>query len=284
MVIWFVLTLISGMILGVYDIFKKLATERIGVLNVLAIYSTFSFIFVSYEYKNALSMDFSIMPILILKSVIIYFCWILGFQAFKHLPISVVSPFRTLTPLFSIIFGITLLGEQFHMLQGIGFIVILSSYYLIGKNDGSNIKEFLKNKYLYLIILSSFLSAISGLIDKVVLKTINVGQMQFWFMFLLMVLFNLTYVGMKMRNPSEIKMQFDKYALFASMALVISDRLYFTAVAVPSSLLSVIMPIRFISVFISVLVGGFIFKERNLKGKLIGIISMLLGIGMIFAG
>lgn len=281
---WLVLALVSGIVLGFFDIFRKMATQKVSLINVLAFYSMFSFLLLAYDYKNALNMDFSIFPMIFLKAVIIYFCWILGFLAFKHLPISIVSPLKTLTPLFTIIFGITLLGESLSLLQGIGFIIIIAAYYILGKNGKNEIKGFLKNKYLYLMVLSAFLSSLSGLIDKIALKTINSGQMQFWFMFLLMIFYTTTFFVTSYRENKRIVIGFDYTILLTSLAIVLSDRLYFIAVEMPTSQISVIMPIRFISVFISVILGGIIFKEQNLGGKMLGICNMLIGVLLIFLG
>lgn len=281
---WLILALTSGVVLGFFDIFKKLATRKLTVLNVLALYSMFSFLLLAYDYKNAFQMDFRIFPIILLKAVIIYFCWILGFIAFKHLPISVVSPLKTLTPLFTILFGITLLGETLSLLQLLGFFIILAAYYIIGKNGSGEIIGFLKNKYLYLMIISTFLSSLSGLIDKIALKSINSAQMQFWFMFLLMVFYGITFAFSSYKEHKRIKIQFDILIIFTSLAIVVSDRLYFLAVEMPQSQISVIMPIRFISVLVSVVLGGLIFKEENIKGKLVGIGNLLFGIILIFLG
>jgi uncharacterized membrane protein len=67
-----------------------------------------------------------------------------------------------------------------------------------------------------------------------------------------------------------------------SLLLVVSDRLYFTAVNIPASQISIIMPLRKISIFVSVVVGGFIFKEKNLKRKFWCICLLVLGIAFLF--
>ena len=281
---WLFLALMSGVVLGIFDIFKKLATQKVSVLNVLALYAMFSFLLLMYGYKNAMSVDVTVLPLVFLKAVIIYFSWILGFVAFKHLPISVASPFKTVTPLVTILLGITFLGENLSILQGLGFLIIIMGYYIIGRTGGSEIKEFIKNKYLYLLVISAILSAFSGLIDKIALKSINAGQMQFWFMLFLTIMYGLTFGVSSYREHKKIVVKFDVAILMASLTIVLSDRLYFMAVAMPQSQLSVIMPIRFVSVFVSAIIGGFIFREENLRGKFLGISNLLVGIMLIFFG
>jgi drug/metabolite transporter (DMT)-like permease len=284
---WLFLALVSGLILGFYDISKKMALSKASVLSVLSLYSLVSFVFLLFEWKNALAVDMTALPLVVLKSLVIYFCWIMEFIAFQHLSISVATPFKTLNPIFSILWGIMLLGEHLGILQGAGFIVIFGAYYIIARSDRKgkeSILHFFKNRYLYLIFASSFLSSLSGLIDKFALKRMNTGQMQFWFMLFLSLLFISTFVVTELRKGKRPAFTFNIYILFTAVTIVLSDRLYFSAIAIPESMLSVIMPVRFISVFVSVLVGGFIFKEDNLKVKFIAIANLLVGVTMIFLG
>ena len=281
---WLLLALMSGVVLGVFDIFKKLATKKVSVLNVLALYALCSLLLLMPGYKNALQVDFGVLPLVFLKAVIIYFSWILGFVAFKHLPISVASPFKTVTPLVTILLGITFLGEHLSWLQGVGILVILMGYYIIGKTDGSDVKTFIKNKYIFLLVISAILSAFSGLIDKIALRSINAGQMQFWFMLFLTLMYGVTFVISSYREHKKLVVKFNIAIVMASVTIVLADRLYFMAVAMPQSQLSVILPVRFVSVVVSAIVGGFIFKEENLKGKFLGISNLLFGVMLIFFG
>lgn len=108
---------------------------------------------------------------------------------------------------------------------------------------------------------SMFLSATSALIDKVALKSSNTGQMQFWFSLFLSILY---------------------YVILMSVLLVASDRIYYYAVKIPESQISIILPLRKISVLVSAIIGGILFKEKNLKAKFGSICLLIAGIALIF--
>ncbi len=281
---WLMITIISGVFMGIWDVFKKVATAKASVLNVLALYSLFSFGMLLYDYKNALAIELTLLPLIALKTAIIFVTWTLSFTAIKHLPISLASPLRSLTPMFTIVLGIVFLHERLDLLQSLGIGIILVAYYVIGKVSGGEVTGIFRNKFLYLLVISTFLSALSGLMDKVILRSANSGQLQFWFMFMLAVSYGVAHTISSLKHHKKVVVQFNWSIVWMSLFIVVADRLYFMAMSMPGSQLSIIMPIRYISVIVSVIVGGIIFKEDNLKTKLIGVTQLLLGISLVFAG
>lgn len=283
---WLWMTLISGVLLGFYDIFKKKALKDNSVFGVLALYSFFSFLIVSFEFSRAFRITRLDFAVIMLKSVIIFASWTMGFIAIKHMPISIITPFGTLSPLFSIVLGIAILQERLGYLQLLGIMVILVSYYFIGKAGKSEIAGLFKNKYLYLMAGSALLSATSALIDKIALKQITSGQMQFWFCFFLTVFYLLALLisGRMTGEEKPLKLKFSVYILLMSILIVLSDRIYFEAVKMPLSQISIVMPLRKISVFVSAIIGGIIFKEKNIRAKLACVLLLVAGITIAFIG
>lgn len=134
------------------------------------------------------------------------------------------------------------------------------------------------------MILSAFLSAVSAIMDKIVLRSINPGQMQFWFCFFMTMLYMIVVFYNRLSGKDRTPIKFDYYIPIMSLILIISDRIYFTALNIPSSEISIVMHLRKISIFISVIVGGLIFKEKNLKQKFGCICLLVLGIIFLFLG
>ncbi|MCX8130292.1 MAG: DMT family transporter [Clostridia bacterium] len=295
--LWLWLILISGAFLGLYDIFKKKALQRNTLFSVLALYSSLCFIIVAFEFTNAIQICRNNLLLILLKAVIIFFSWILGFISIKNMPISVITPFGTLSPLFSIILGIIVLNEKMGYIQLAGILIALLAYYFIGKAGAREVKGLFRSKYLYFMVLSMALSATSALIDKIALKNVNTGQLQFWFSLFLAALYISAFLANKLFNKKEstnkksedtlLKNNIKKipyFIILMSIFLVISDRIYYFAVKMPDSQISVIMPLRKISILVSALVGGYIFKEENLKSKFYGMCLLGIGIILIFAG
>lgn len=283
MVLWLWMTLISGVLLGFYDIAKKKALGTIPLLNVLALYSLTSFLMVAFEFQNAIKIDINTLLLIALKSFIIFISWLLGFMAIRGLPISIITPFGTISPLFSIFLGIIVLNESLGFFQVIGLVVIFASYYFISKAGAYEVKGLFKNKYFYLMVGASLLSAASALIDKIALKGINVGQMQFWFSFFVALLYISALVFWRLRHKHNEYFRFSWFIPVMSFLLVLSDRIYFEAVKIPMSQISVIMPLRKVSIIVSAIIGGIIFREKNLKRKLICIGLLLIGVAILYA-
>lgn len=281
---WLWMTLVSGILLGLYEICTKKALNEIPLLNVLALYSITNFILVAFEFNNAMNTDFKGIILILIKSVVIFFAWLLSFIAIRGLPISIISPFGTLTPIFTILFGVLILNERILLLQAVGIAIMLTVYYFIGKIGALEIKGLFKNKYLYLMIASTFLSSISAIIDKFALKTINAGQMQFWFSLFVSLLYTSALIISRVRSRDKQPVKLSFFIILMSIFLVLSDRIYFSAVKMPSSEISIIMPVRRISIFISAIIGGFLFKEKSLKKKFVCACLLVLGIVLVFAG
>jgi bacterial/archaeal transporter family protein len=279
---WLWLVIVSGILLGLWDITKKKALKNNTVLTVLAFYSIVSAILVSYEFNNALQISSDKLVIIFIKSFIVFVSWILSFAAIKYLPISIITPFNTLNPVFSILFGILLLGERLSLIQTFGIVIMLLSYYFLGKVGSMEINGLFKNKYFYFMVAAAILSAVSATIDKIALKTINSGQLQFWFSIFLALLNTAVLIIDRFKSSEKKRIIFDPIIILISILLVLSDRIYFNAVNIPGSQISVIIPVRKLSVFVSVIGGGLIFKEENLKSKFWCITLLLLGIALLF--
>ncbi|AAK79944.1 putative membrane protein [Clostridium acetobutylicum] len=279
---WIWMVILSGILLGFWDITKKKAFEKNSVLTVLAFYSFFAFLLVSFEFHNAINIKGDKLLIILIKTFIVFISWALSFSAIKKLPISVITPFDTLNPMFSVIFGIFILNEKLYLLQYIGIGIMLISYYFIGRVGSSEVINIFKNKYFYFMISAAVLNAVSATIDKIALKSINAGQMQFWFCFFMFLFNGLTMLYFRVSSKDKSKIKIDFYVPFMSLILIVSDRIYFTALNIPSSQISIVMPLRKISIIVSAVVGGIIFKEKNLKRKFGYICLLIFGIIFLF--
>ncbi len=281
---WLWMTLISGVLFGFYDIFTKKALSRASLLNVLMLYSIGNFILVSFEFNNAIHADIGSIGLILIKSVCIFFAWMLSFMAIRGLPISIISPFNMLVPIFTIILGVLILNETLTLVEIIGVAVIMLSYYFIGKVGTVEVKGLFKNKFLYLMVISTFLSSISAIIDKFLMKKINIGQMQFWFYLAVSIMYTAAFLFRRLKAGEPQPFKFSWFIILMSIFLVVSDRIYFGAVKIPTSEISIIMPLRRISIFVSAIIGGFIFKEKNLMKKFLYACLLIAGIALVFAG
>lgn len=283
---YIVLSLISGILLGFFYIAKKQVLKNNDVIAVLATYTVINLLINLIDYKIAFEIDKKILIYIFIKAVIIYIGWILSGKAIKELPLSISSPLGILSPVFTVIIGILILHEKLGYSQIAGVLIIFAGYYFIGKVGKEEVNDIFKNKYVYYMAIAMSIGAISATIDKVLLKEVKVEQLQFWFYLFMAVLYVITILIMnginKYKNKPLIKFEFTYMIVVVSVLLYLADKIYFYAVKLPDSSISIVMPLRYVSIIISTIVGGIIFKEQNISLKFKYMIGIAIGIILIF--
>jgi drug/metabolite transporter (DMT)-like permease len=219
-----------------------------------------------------------------IKSAIMASSWVLAYQALKHLPITIVTPIRSAGPFFTFIGAILIYQEKPNFLQWIGFFLIIFSvllYSRIGKKEGINFK---RNKWIFAIIGATFLGASSGLYDKFLIQNLELSPqtLQFWFCFytvlILLVILSITWFPFKEKRKA---FTFRWTIIAVGVLLVAADYFYFKALQDPDALIMLLSAIKRSQIIISVVIGGLIFKEQNKRKKLVPLVGIMIGVGLI---
>ena len=122
---------------------------------------------------------------------------------------------------------------------------------------------------LLAMLASCLLSAVSGTMDKLLMRTgeITSGQLQFWYLFFLTAMY-LVFILVK-RVPVRPKMVVTNLWIpVMAVLFVLSDRALFIANADPSSKLAVMTVLKQSAGFVSVLIGKFFFREEGVWKRL----------------
>ncbi|MDO6596653.1 DMT family transporter [Oceanihabitans sp. 2_MG-2023] len=295
---WMYLGLLAALFLGLHNLCKKHAVQGNEVFPVLLGTVSSGFIFVALFYmlsifypEYAINNGYNFQKInwqthgfICIKSAIMASSWVLAYQALKHLPITIVTPIRSAGPFFTFIGAILIYKESPSFLQWIGFFVIIFSvilYSKIGKKEGINFK---KNKWIFAIIVATFLGASSGLYDKFLIQrlTLNPQTLQFWFclytILILLVILSITWFPF----PKKRKAFTFRWSIIAvGVLLQAADYFYFKALQDPDALIMLLSAIKRSQILIAVVVGGLIFKEKNKRKKLIPLAGIMVGIFLI---
>lgn len=296
---WIPIIICSALFLGIYDIFKKLSLKGNAVLPVMFISSATSLciflplILISFFSPNSLQDSLFFIPfsggktqfLIFIKSCIVLASWIFSFFAMKYLPISIVGPIRSSSPMWTLLGAVLILNESLTINQWIGIILIIVSIYLysfIGKKEGIN---FAHNIWILFIFLGTILGSISTLFDKFLIAQCKIPKMevQAWFsvyQFILMIPCVLILWYPK-RNTGD-QFQWRWTIPLIGIFLVFADFFYFYALSIPGALIAVISAIRRSNVIISFLAGALIFKEKNIRKKGIALIGVLIGIYILY--
>jgi len=295
---WLGFALVSALFLGLYDVSKKQSLKDNAVIPVLWFNTLFCSLlmlpFTLLSWKTGV-LDGSIFYVptagwelhrlLMLKAFIVLGSWIFGYFGMKHLPITLFGPINATRPIIVLLGGLLLFGERLNIYQWIGVIIAVISFYMLsvsGKKEGIT---FYRNKWVFCVIMATLLGAVSALLDKFLLGRFNNMFVQAWSNFyqlalMTVILFTLWWPTRKKTTPFQWKWPI----VFIAVFLTLADYAYFVSLAQSASMVSIVSMIRRSSVIVSFLCGALLFREKNLKSKLIDLLLVLLGLFFLLIG
>ncbi len=295
---WMYLGIFAALFLGLHNLCKKhavqdnetfpvvLGTIVAGFLVLLPFYIG-SQCFPNYTKRIGFYIDsisWATHGYIAIKSLIMACSWVLAYQALKHLPLTIVTPIRSAGPFFTFIGAILIYHEKPIFLQWIGFFLIILSvilYSRIGKSEGIIFKS---NKWIFAIIGATFLGASSGLYDKYLVQNLqlNPQTLQFWFcwytILILLIILSITWFPYAKKRKA-FKWRWSIPAV--GILLQTADYFYFKALQNPEALIMLLSAIKRSQILIAVIIGGFIFKEKNKRKKLVPLFGIMLGVFLI---
>jgi uncharacterized membrane protein len=296
---WIVASLVSALFLGVYELCTKHAVQNNAVVPVL-FFSTLSGATVwlvllvgQTVHPGPLPASLVVDPLtlvqhlqLVLKSAIVAASWVFTYFALKHLPLSLGSPIRATSPLWTLFGAILILGERPTWLETVGVLTTLASFAglsFAGRLEGVH---FHRNKWVWFLIAGTLLGAVSSLYDKYLLGRahFSVPTVQAWFSVYLLVLFTPFAIGWKRRWWSRNEFHWRWSIPFIAFSLLVADYIYFSALRDPASLVSVVMSLRRGSTLVGFAGGLLLFGEKNGLQKLPAVIGILVGIVLTVMG
>lgn len=279
---YIVFTGISALFLSLYDFFKKLSVRgKKDVYEILFFYTFIAFICSLIFINSAINTDLKYIGFTFIKASVISLSWFLTMKAVTRLDLGIVTPFTMLGIIFTTIFAWIFFDQDIGVTQISGIVIILSGLILISSLSVK--KEDTKNdyRYLFLLVLASFLSSVSAIIDKSVLGNGgDKGALLFWFFFFLASIY---FVVCLIRNKriSVSNLKGNLWVILVGLSIFLSDLFYYSAVAIDNVSLSMISIIRKLSCFITVVLAGIFLKEDNLVKKIMILLLMFLGLAFI---
>ncbi len=296
---WVLLGIISSFFLGIYDLFKKTALANNAVMPVLFLASlTSALIFLplilvsSGARPDQAEALWYVHPVsgrehllIFLKSLLVATSWVLSYFALRHLPITIVTPIRASSPLWTLVGALIIFGERLTPLQWLGITVTIVSYYLFSLAGGREGINFQKNKWVLFIFLATIAGAGSGLYDKFLISNIERMSVQAWFsIYLIPVLLIPTVIVWHQNRNKNIPFFWKPVIPLIGITLTLSDYSYFYALSFEDSLISILAVLRRSSVLISFTAGAFLFREINLTRKSLVLAGILIGVFFIILG
>lgn len=313
---WMLLVLVYGLLKGAREIAKKKAMEKNTVMEVLVIYTLLSFVFVIPQAPQAGGLEPIYFLWIAIKSFSIFLAWICSFRSLKKLPVSVYGVLDLSRILFATSLGVLVLGETIATFQGIGLIFVCCGLVLLKfkpaflkklfhvdespitltpdtvvrsdetteissnciQNNTPVKQEKSVNFYIFLAFLSCMLNAVSGFLDKVLMKDISSSQLQFWYMLFLIAYYLIYVLIFRVKiSPTVLK---NGWVWLLAIMFVIGDKALFIANGDPASKITIMTLIKQAGCLVTILGGKFVFKEKNTGYRMFCACIIIVGIVM----
>ena len=296
---WLLLAFCSAALLGFYDVFKKKSLNNNAVLPVLGLNTLFSsliflpFILISAFAPSLLNSTIFYVPeagwdvhkFIILKSFIVLSSWIFGYFGMKHLPLTIVGPINATRPVMTLVGAMLIFGERLNMYQWIGVLLAIVSFFMLSRSGKKEGIDFKHDKWIWFIVLAAVLGAASGLYDKYLMGRFNNMVVQAWYnIYQLFIMGGVLMILWLPKRKSTTPFRWDWCIILISIFLSAADFVYFYALGMDGSMISIVSMVRRGSVIVSFLFGAMVFREKNLKSKAVDLILVLVGMFFLYLG
>lgn len=284
---WFLLASLSAILLGFNSIvqkkvlIKEYASAFLSAAQILMFLMAVPLLFTAKVYFP----DLGIFVLITIKCLFYVLFITFTMLALRKMEVSEFAPLTNFSPIFLLIMSFFLLGERLTSIKLIGVILIVLGGYFLELRDGwaSPFKKLKNNKHLQFLFLGLFSASVSALLDKYILRVINVETFIFHqrlitavFLILVSIIF---YDGIK--DIARVYKRSFAWVFLASFFYAAGDYVYSMAVAIPAAMISLIIPIKRMGNLIPTISGGVFFKEKNITIKTVSCLVMILGVYLI---
>jgi transporter family protein len=297
---WLLLAFCSAALLGFYDVFKKKSLSNNAVLPVLALNTLFSsiifipFILLSHFAPQMLQDSIFYVPdsggwevhkFILLKSFIVLSSWAFGYFGMKHLPLTIVGPINATRPVMTLVGAMLIFGERLNLYQWIGVFMAVISFFMLSRSGKKEGIDFKHDRWIWFVVLAAILGAVSGLYDKYLMGRFNNMQVQAWYnIYQLFMMGGVLMFLWWPKRKTSTPFRWDWCIILISVFLSAADFVYFYALSMEDSMISIVSMVRRGSVVVSFLFGAMMFHEKNLKSKAIDLLLVLIGMFFLYLG
>lgn len=296
---WLLLAFCSAALLGFYDVFKKKSLANNAVLPVLGLNTLFSsliflpFILISAWKPEWLNQTIFFVPqagwevhrFILLKSLIVLSSWTFGYFGMKHLPLTIVGPISATRPVMTLMGALLIFGERLNVYQWIGVLMAIVSFFMLSRSGKKEGIDFQHNKWIWFVVLAAVFGAVSGLYDKYLMKQFNNMVVQSWYnVYQLFLMGGVLMFLWLPRRKTTTPFRWDWCIILISVFLSAADFVYFYALSMDGSMISIVSMVRRGSVIVSFLFGAMVFREKNLKSKVVDLLLVLIGMVFLYLG
>ena len=287
---WFIVAILSAFLSAFAAITQKKVLFNLGALEfsfilslVNLVFSIPFFFFIDYQTLTSLNLF-----ILFVKSIIGVAAFLCVMISLKNLEISNALPLLALTPGFVAVFAYILLGESLKNFEVIGLLFLIVGTFTL---ESKNLKDFIfpfdafkKSGYHRFVILALLLFTASSILDKLLLIKLNLSPISItafqhvYFAVLFSIIF---FIFNRKERITFAIMKKDNLSWIALISILTIGYRYTQIVAVSLASVALVLAVKRTSVFWATVIGGKLFKDKDLLKRSIAAILILAGVILI---
>ncbi len=294
--LWIIFTLLSAFLLAFKDILsKKVLVKSNKPLQIIFEQYFLMFLVLSLLFYDLIDFNsiFVFWKLYLLKATSIFLFTYLYFILLKKFEISKFAPLMNASPIFLVLLSSIFLNESITFVQLVGIIIIIFATYLLEVNINFHFKDNphrhhfdwfkkLDLKNISLVILMLIVISITAIADKKILGSgISVYTNMFYTSLLIFTFLSFYYIKNKNFLLVFKYIKSEPITFLISVISLISTFFVLLAISMPTTMVSLIVPLRRTSTLFAAILGGLLFHEKHLIKKLIAVIIMIFGISLI---
>lgn len=211
------------------------------------------------------------------------FASILAYKAIRISEISLISPISAFNPVFTAVISYVTLGEQIGVRGGVGIMLICLGAYLLQLSKSSKgilkpIEALFTNKGVQFSLIAYFLWAIAPTFQKIAILHTTPQVPPFTSLVgLVGTTFAYTFLFNKFpKNSVKLTKKYVKLLLIIGILAAVGQ--VAAMIAFSLTQLGFATAIFKLSIIFSVILGWLFFKEHDIKERLLGSLTMLIGV------
>jgi len=208
---------------------------------------------------------------------------IIYMKAIKSSDLSITVPMVTFTPLFLLITSPIILGEFTNIYGMLGIMLIVLGSYTLNIKQRKNgylapFKALLSEPGPKLMLIVAIIWSITSNIDKI---GVTNSSSIFWVIALNVTLATFMFPIMIFKSKNWKNILKKDYKSLFPIGLFSALSLIFHMTAITLTLVAYVISIKRLSIIGSVLMGYIVFKEDDIKERLLGAVIMIIGVVII---
>jgi len=201
--------------------------------------------------------------------------YVLFYKALKAADISLVAPMTSFELVFILFLSFAMLGEAPTPLGLVGVLLILAGSFVIN-TDGRKAGN--QDRVVFYVLIYAFIAALTANLNKLLVQSSDA----FFGSALLCLLLGSSFLTIALAGRRGAKAAYRKGAhKFLAAGLLMALAIAAVNVAYTMQIVPYVISLKRLSILFSVLYGGFLFKEKQIRRRLAGAALMLAGTGLI---